>query len=112
MKLSDEQIKDILEELKPSIVDGLKIDLQNSINTQIDYDAREIIGQLAKNWIKEHIVPEIEKALIESKDGLVSVGINAVDELTTALARSLTDMVKQKLENNWERKKIFEALIG
>ena len=112
MKLSDEQIQEILEAAKPDILASVKADLTEEVTRAIRHSATVEVEAFAREWIKGNVIPEVEKALIESKGGLVSLGVVLAEETVQALALSTTEALKSKLEKNWERKKIMEALFG
>lgn len=112
MKLDEQTINEIVSNLKPSIMEGVKNELQSSISHQVKQTILNQIGEYCKTWVQENIIPEIEKELIESKDGLIKIGTSVSEEITEEIAISMAATIKKKLENSWDRKKIFEALIN
>ena len=55
-------------------------------------------------------MPEIIKELVESKQGLIAVGAKLAPALVEELVKSMADAFKKKMEQSWERKKVFEAI--
>jgi len=112
MKLEKQDLDKILEDIKPSIINGFK----NELKTSIDYETKERvkkeIGDFISKWIKEEVIPEIEKELIESKEGLIKVAPKMAEELTAQITTRFAEDCKKNLENSWTRKKLFETLLG
>lgn len=111
MNIDEEQIKTLLEEIKPSIMRGFKKEIKEVVEQKIKWEAQEIIGSYVRDWIKENIIPELQKNLVESKEGLILMGIKLTEAIVADLSHSITIHMKEKLENTWERKKILEALF-
>jgi predicted N-formylglutamate amidohydrolase len=109
---SQEQINDLLEAAKPSIIEGLKKEIKQSITYQMQEAAAKAVREHTTNWITENVIPEITKELVESKEGLVALGAKLAPVLLDSLTESFADTIKKKMESSWERKKVFEALLG
>ncbi len=109
--LTQEQINELLEQAKPSIIEGLKKDVADCISWSTKQEAGKIISQTVSDWVKENIVPEITKSLIEGKDGLVSSGISLAPMMVEALTAGMLADFKKKMESEWERRKVFDALF-
>jgi len=111
LQLSKEQIEEILNDAKPSIVEGIKNNVVNSMT----YDVRESLLQLVKaevqEFVKTEIIPELQKELIESKQGLVSVAVNFAPVIVEELTKSMAESVKVNLESSWKRKEILTKLF-
>lgn len=112
MKLSREQMDEILDEVRPSVLQGVKDDFQRMVHQEILSGARTEISAMVKEWVKENILPEVEKELVESKEGLVSVGKKMAQEIVVEFAKKMTEDVKKRLENEWDRRKILGALFN
>lgn len=111
MQLSQEQIAAILKDATPNIIEGLKEEVKKAVQWQLQDTASRLCKTEVEEWMKQEIVPEIRKTLVENKDGLVSLAIAATQEINRALAESMGAELKKKLESQWERKKVFEALF-
>jgi hypothetical protein len=109
---SKEQIQELLDAAKPSVIESIKADLIRNVS----YDVRETAGRLiqehVQSWIKENVLPEISRQLVESRESLISVGTAAAPLLVQQLATAMTESLAENLKNSWERKKVFEALLG
>lgn len=109
---TQEQIQELLDAAKPSVIESIKNDLIRNVT----YDVREAAGRLIQEhiqaWIKENVLPELSKQLVESKESLISVGVAAAPQLVQQIATAMTEALAENLKNTWERKKIFEALLG
>ncbi len=111
MKLNQEQINEILENSIPSIAEGLSKDLSDSISRQISYESGELVGEFVRNWVKENILPEVEKNLIESKDGLIRVGIELGDQSVKLVTENMVKALSENLSSTYNRKKMFEGMF-
>lgn len=112
MKLSEEQVQDILAEVRPSIIEGLKVDLKQTIESQITYQAREEIGAYAKTWIADNVIPEVEKELVEAKSGLITLGVTMAEAMVTTLAEGLAKDMEERLNDKWKRGKMLKEMFG
>lgn len=106
-----EQINEMLEAAKPSIIEGFKKEIKDGISWEVKNAAMQIVSTETQKWIKENIIPEIVKELIESKQGLISIGVKLAPKLVDALVVEMTKAFTSKLENSWERNKIFESIF-
>lgn len=107
-----EQINDLLEAAKPSIIEGLKNDIKQHITWEMKESAGKIVREHVSKWVNENIIPEITSQLVESKEGLIALGAKLTPVLLDSLTESFADAIKKKMENSWERKKVFDALLG
>jgi hypothetical protein len=110
--LSNEQIQEMLEAAKPSIIESIKADVKQCISWEVKEQAAKQVRTHVESWIAENVIPEITAALVESKQGLVSIGVALGPAIVDSVVQVLTKEVSEKLGKSWERKKIFEALIG
>lgn len=109
---TQEQINELLEAAKPSIIEGLKNDIKQHITWEMKETAGKLVREHVTSWVNENIIPEITSQLVESKEGLVSLGAGLAPVLLDAMTESFAETIKKKMENSWERKKVFEALLG
>lgn len=106
-----EQVEEALQAALPSIVEGLKKELQQTISWQVkDAVTKQVVG-IVTDWVQTEIVPEIHSQLTEQKEGLVALAPKLGEAITAQLSEALSLSVKEKLERSWERQKIFEALF-
>lgn len=109
---SQEQINELLEAAKPSIIEGLKKEIQQTVTYQMQEAAAKAVREHTTQWINENVIPEITAQLVESKDGLISLGAKLAPMLLDSMTESFAGAIKKKMESSWERKKIFESLLG
>jgi len=111
MELSQEQINSILEDAKPSIVEGLK----KQVSTACVYNLKQLVSdevtKEVKAYISAEIIPEIRRQLIESKEGLISSAVKMGPIVVEELTKTLANNVKKNLESSWNRKSILEGLF-
>ena len=109
--ITAEQINEMLEAAKPSIVEGFKKEITNSITWEVKNAASRLIAAETEKWIKENIIPEIIKDLVESKEGFIKLGSTLAPAMIEVLTKSLIDSLKEKMEKSWDRNKVFEAMF-
>lgn len=109
--ITNEQISEMLEAAKPSIIEGFKQEIKQSITWEVKQKAASMVAEETAKWVKENIIPEIVKELVESKEGLIGVGAKLAPAMVEGLVASMTEAFKKKMEQSWERKKIFEAIF-
>lgn len=109
--ITAEQINEMLEAAKPSIIEGFKQEIKSSISWEVKNKAAEIVADETAKWVKENIVPEIVKQLVESKEGLISVSVKLAPMMVESLVTAMADEFKNKMQNSWDRTKIFEAIF-
>ena len=110
--LTEDQINEAVKDVLPNVLAGLK----KQVTEQALYAAQQTmvteVNKAVTSWVIESLVPEIHASLAQSKDGLIAAVPRMAEGITAALSESLLSTLTKKLENTWERKKIFEALIS
>lgn len=110
--LTEEQIKQAVQESLPSVLAGLKQSLQE----RAMQEAREVVTLIVRDevqkWTAEVIVPELHKTLIEHKDGIVAAGPKLGAALVDTLIEGLSADFKARMSKDWERKQILKSIIG
>jgi hypothetical protein len=111
MKLTQEQIDSILSAALPNIVEGFKKQITDHASWDVLSEAKAEIVKAITAWVKENVIPEIIKQLVESKDGLIALGPQIAENLCDAILVSCTEHLKKKLERDYDRREIFKALF-
>lgn len=104
-----EMLENSKEDIRKQVMEQLKKDIIGSIC----YNARDLLANEAKDFVSEHIAPEVKKILINNKGvfleeiekGIVQVGAN--------VSRAMLEAAMQNLEVGGYRakeiiRKIFE----
>jgi len=110
--LTQEQINEAVADAMPNVLAGLKREISENAIYTAKQAAWSAVQAAVTKWINENLVPEILTALAESKDGLVASAPLLAQSVNDAMVEAFQDTVKKKLESSWERKKLFEALLG
>ena len=110
--LTNEQINDAVKDVLPDVLAGLKKQVTEQALYQAQQAMTAAVNKSVTEWVIENLVPEIHASLTESKDGLIAFAPRMAESVTMALSDAIVETLKKKLENQWERKKIFEALIA
>ena len=106
------QIQELLDAAKPKVIQSLQEELTRSITYDVRSRAATEVSDHVTAWVKENIIPEVTAALIESKEGLISLGVQIAPKLVDVLTASFIEGVSEKLKNSWERRKIFESMVN
>lgn len=110
--LTEDQISQAVADVLPNVLAGFKSELSESILREARGQAVALVNKAVTDWVASELVPEIKAALVESKQGLIATAPKLAESLTEAMVAAFSESVKKKLETSWERKKIFEALLG
>jgi len=110
--LSQEQINQAVADVVPDVLRGLREEIKERALYDAKNQALKEVNAAVTTWVKTEIIPQVHIALAESKDGLISFSTKLAGEITSAVSDSLIKSLRENLEKSWERKKIFEALIG
>lgn len=110
--LTQDQINELLESAKPSIIESIKNDLKQTISYEMKQVCAQQVKAATEAWIKENVIPEITAELVERKEGLISAGAKLGPLIIDEVVKSMTAAISQKLKSSWERKKIFDSMFG
>lgn len=110
--LTQDQINQAVSEAMPDILAGLKREISENAIYTAKQAAWSAVQAAVTKWINENLVPDIITVLSESKDGLIASAPLFAQSINNAMLEAFADTVKKKLETSWERKKLFEALLG
>jgi hypothetical protein len=110
--MTPEMINELLEAAKPSVIESLKRELTQMVSYEVRSEAAKIVQAETVKWVNENIVPAIIAALVEQKDGMISIGTKLGPALVDEITKGMVTTVSEKLKQSWERKKIWEALLA
>lgn len=108
---SPEQIEKLLEDAKPQVIESLKKELLSTISWEAQNECAKVIREHVHEWLLENVIPDITKSLIESKDSLISLGVNVAPAVCEKLAEAMTTQISEKLNSDWKRREILETLF-
>jgi uncharacterized protein (DUF1778 family) len=111
MKLTPEQVREILEQAKPEIIAGLKAEVIQSARWDLSQEAAKLVKTEVEQFIAAEIIPIVKQNLIESKEGLISLVAPMTEQIMVALANELAQQAKKNLEQSYKRREIFKALF-
>lgn len=106
-----DQVEAALQASLPSIVEGLKKEITQTVSWEVKNQVTKQVVETVKDWVQVEIIPEIHRILTEEKEGLITLAPSIGKEIITSLSVSLQETLTKKLEQSWERQKIFEALF-
>jgi hypothetical protein len=111
MHLTPEQISSILVDAVPDVAQALKEQMQTRIADVILNEAAEQVRTTVRGWVTANVLPQVEAALVEHRDGLVSIGVLAAEECTGMLAEAFTATLRERLSKDYQRRQVFKALF-
>ena len=103
--------EELLELALPSVLEGLKKELTQTIDWQVRDTASKLVSEYVATWVKEEVIPEIGKRLTEQKEGLISLGTAIGPQVVEAVTSVLLDELKKNLSSSYKRSAIFKALF-
>lgn len=103
---------ELLEAAKPAVIESLKKELTQGITYEARNEMSKMVQKHVTDWVKENIIPEITKTLIESKEGMISLGVKLAPVIVDEMVKSATETIKKNLESSWSRKEIFGKLLS
>lgn len=106
-----DQVEAALQAALPSIVEGLKKEITQTVSWEVKNSVTKQVVDTVTSWVQAEIVPEIHRILTEEKEGLISLAPTIGKEVVTQLSTALQEQLTKKLEQSWDRQKIFEALF-
>lgn len=109
--MTSKQINELLEAAKPAVIESLKKELTYAVTQEAKAAAVDQIKEHTLAWVKEHIIPECTKALIENKDGMIAIAVGLGPALVDEVVKGMTLALSEKLKSSWERKKIFNSMF-
>lgn len=113
MNLEDE-INEFLSdpERKDQLMKVAMDSLEERIKEQFRWSLPDTIAKECNDFISEHVAPEVRNHLVSKKGVILKAAKKSADEITEKLSAALSEQVGTRLENDWDRKKILQAIIG
>lgn len=106
-----DDVNKLLEEIKPDIKESIKKELLSSLSWDVKEQALKQIKECIKGFIETEVIPEVQKDLVENKDGLISVGKSAAPLIVEELAKGMAKSVAEKLESSYSRNDMLKGLF-
>ena len=109
--IASEKVQELLEAATPSIIEGLKEEVKRSIIWQVKDDAAKLVSEQVQTWVKENILPEVVKQLVESKEGLMQISAQLAPKLAETMVTSLAESFKENMESSYKRRDMFTKMF-
>lgn len=110
--MKQDQLNELLEAAKPSIIEALKKEITAGISYESKAVVQKEVQEAVTEWVKENIIPVVISRLVESKDGIISVAVALAPAMVDEINKGLIGALSKKMESSWERKKIFDAMFN
>lgn len=107
-----DQIAQLMNEALPSIHECLRAQLSGSVERIVRDKLEQEVGQFIHNWSATSLLPLIEKTLIESTPGLLSVAQAVSAQVCASLQGAFVDAVKERMTQSYYRRDLIKALFG
>ena len=95
--LSQEQIQQAVTDAMPDVLRGLRREIEERLVRDAIQTASMAVNAQVTEWVKENLVPEVLKALAESKDGLINAAPVMAGTMVQALNSSLQQTITKTL---------------
>lgn len=109
--ITESDVQTIAADVLPNVLAGLRREIQETALYQAKQIAKREVAAAVEAYMKAEIVPAVHAALVQEKDGLVAFAPALAKAMSDALCESLHAAFVKKLENSWDRKKLFEAIL-
>lgn len=110
--LTQEQITEAVSGAMPDILAGLRKEIAETAIYQAKQSAQHAVQKAVTDWVTENLVPEVLTTLMDNKSGLVALAPTLAEGMMAAMQTAFIGSITEKLKSSYERKKIFEALLG
>jgi F0F1-type ATP synthase membrane subunit b/b' len=110
--LDDKVIQQLKTEVAQNVIANLKSRLTDSISQAVHTALYETIYKEVLDFMNKQIKPTVQGYLMDHKDGVLKIGISAVDGITSKLSEVIQEHLKDKLKSSYDRKKLIEAILG
>lgn len=112
MKFTDDQIQEIINSAKVSLTEATAKELAKSVEQSITYQASQVVGEFAKTWVTENILPEVKRQLVENQDALIAVAAKSAEDMAIQLAKAMSESLKKTLESSYSRNDLLKKMFG
>lgn len=107
----EEQIKEILDESKESILAQTKEALKQKIVSSLDWSLGNEISKIVKEVIENELKDEIQKTVLDAKQDI----LNSIQPLFVSVgaevAKAMKDKVVKTLNDSWKADKVIKSLF-
>lgn len=112
MTISTEELEALLEAHRQEIVDHLIVETKNQITYKLNYELSKQIGEIASEFVKKEVLPEIQATLTTDKSVIIQAIIKASEDISNDLCKALVDEARKRLSESYHRGNIFKAIWG
>lgn len=108
----EDQIKEILSQSKDSIAESIKEKLSCDLHNSIAFKARNELEKATQDFVQDHIVPEIVKMLLDSKEEIISEIQKGIIGVAGEVAKAMVATSSKKLAGDgYYAKKILQQIF-
>jgi len=105
-------VEKALETAIPEVIESLKTQLVASLDYKITEAAKEQITEYVTGWIKETLIPCIGDRLVKLSESFENQAEEFCDQLAKTFFTAVTERINGRLKDQYNRGKIFDALLG
>jgi len=109
--VTEDEIKSFLTENKGDILASVKAKTIERMVESYRWSFTDAVAEAVHTFIKQDIVPAVVADLAANKEAMVAQAISKARDVGDELVKQLAAQMVKTLSSEWERKKVFEALL-
>lgn len=103
-----QHLTDNREQIAAQAVAQCVADMQNTLKWKAESSVNEQLGE----FFKQHVAPAVTEHLSANREQIVATFIGAIGEQFKTLAQKMAEDMAARMEKDYERKKMVEAIFG
>ena len=108
----DSEISRALLSRKDEIVKGLVESAISQLSGSLGYRAGNLAVEMVDKFMKEDVMPEVQKHLEAHKAQVIARLLGGIDEALDSAGKRLVETAAKNLGSSWNMKKVVEGMFG
>lgn len=109
--LTQEQAQELVTTALPEIKEAFRASIRERATRELESVFSEVVKREISLFVETHVVPEVQKSLLENKEGLLNAAAKGAVESSKILTESIVDIVSQNLKSSYKRRDILKLLL-
>lgn len=105
-------VEAIVRDVGPQVAEQLKKQVTERVASAIGYSLQNAVNEATEKYIKEFVLPDVEKRLREDHEMIVSAICEAVGTSAMLLREKLIERTAKTLADSWKLDKVTKELFG
>ena len=110
--MTETELKEFLENNKSDIQSAVKARVIEKLLQEHRWEISEAITKTVREFVDVNVVPAVREALESQKGVIVATAVKSLANISDSLAKDLTMDAAKNSANEWQRKKIVQAIFG